>query len=134
MNGRENRDQGSGVRDQAPADAGLTEFERELTRAMRCVEAPAGFAERVMARAESPERAKIPKVVTMTPSWWAWRTWAVGAAAAAIVMGSLAGERIHEQHVRRAEAQHQFEAAQRITDQTLAHVRAQVQQAISLSE
>jgi hypothetical protein len=120
----------------------VTEFERELTKAMQRVEAPAGFAEDVMARAERPEhakierpeRAKIPKAVATTPSWWAWRTWAVGAAAAAIVLGSLAGERMHDQHVRQAQAQQQFEAAQRITDQTLAHVRAQVQQAISLSE
>ncbi|HEY5381439.1 MAG TPA: hypothetical protein VIJ65_04240 [Acidobacteriaceae bacterium] len=110
----------------------VTEFERELTKAFagQRVEAPLGFAGRVMARAErEPARGKLLAMPVRQ-----WRAWAAGAVAAVIVMGALQGERVHQEHERRVQAQRQFEAAEQITDQALAQARAQVQRAISLSE
>jgi hypothetical protein len=110
----------------------VTEFERELAKAFagQRVEAPMGFAERVMARAgREPARGRLLVMPVRQ-----WRAWAAGAAAAVIVMGALQGERVHQQHEQRAQAQRQFETAERITDQALSQARAQVQRAISLSE
>jgi hypothetical protein len=105
----------------------VTEFELELTRAMRCVEAPTGFAEDVMARAErKPVRSKL-LVMPVRPR----RVWATGAVAALIVMGALQGERVHQrrEQARTARVEQQFETAMRITDQALAQTRGQLKRA-----
>jgi hypothetical protein len=103
-----------------------TEFERNLAQALRPVDAPEGFADRVMARAQgsTPGAAKVIRMPLRT------RMWATGAIAAALVAGVFA-EQTHVRHQReKAElAQQQFEAAMRITDQTLDHVKQQLQQA-----
>jgi RNA polymerase sigma-70 factor (ECF subfamily) len=107
-------------------DESFAGLEQELTQALRRVDAPAGFAERTMARAGTAKPAAA-KVVTMAPR----RVWASGAIAAVLMVGALVGEQTHLRHERdRAEqAQRQFDAAMRITDQTLEHVREQLQQA-----
>ena len=103
----------------------MSEFEQELTQAMRAVDPPEGFADRVMARVEAPARGKVLTMPHMP------RMWASGAVAAALLVGALVGEQTHLRHEReRAEqAQRQFDTAMRITDQTLEHVREQLQQA-----
>jgi flagellar basal body-associated protein FliL len=127
-------------------------FERELTQAMRPVDAPQGFADRVLGQiAEAqPRRAKVlmmPRQVQL---------WAGGAIAAALLVGAFG---VREQRVRHrreqaaqaqqqsqaqqqfqlavqitgntladAPAQRQFEVAMQITNETLDSVRAQLQQ------
>jgi hypothetical protein len=108
-----------------------TEFEQHLTEALRPVAAPDGFADRVMARVHSPAAARA-KVVTMPLRA---RPWIGGAIAAVLLVGVYTGvhtgEQAHQRREReRAErAQQQFDAGMRITDQTLEHVRLQLQQA-----
>ena len=94
---------------------------------MRAVDPPEGFADRVMARAQLPAPAQA-KVVRMQPRA---RPWISGAIAAALLAGVYVGDQMHLHHEReRAElAQQQFETAMRITDETLDHVRLQLQQA-----
>ena len=112
-------------------DAPLSEFEQELTQALRHVAAPEGFADRIMVRAESPAEPQATaraRVITMTPRP---SRWASGALAATLLVAAVITQQTHERHQRQqAElAQQQFDAAMRITDQTLEHVRQQLQQA-----
>ena len=98
------------------------EFEQELARAMRGVDPPQGFADRVMARAQAdvPVRAKVlwmPRRV---------RQWTEGALAAALLAGVFLGEQAHLRHQREQAAQQQFEQAMRITNRTLEHVQQQL--------
>lgn len=100
------------------------QFERELTRAMRSVDPPEGFAQRTMARVQSivPVRAKVllmPRRV---------RLWAGGAIAAALLAGVFFAEQAHQRRQREeaALAQRQFELAMRITDHALEHTRQQL--------
>lgn len=102
-------------------------FEERLAEAMRHVDAPAGFADRVLARSRVQPPAQA-RVIAMPPrySWWAG-----GVIAAALLGGVFLGE---QQHIRRqreqaALAQQQFEEAMRITDRTLEHTREQLQHA-----
>ncbi|HEY5056136.1 MAG TPA: hypothetical protein VII58_08240 [Acidobacteriaceae bacterium] len=115
------------------ADSENAEFERarfeaELTLALRQVEAPEGFAERVLAKATEAEPRKA-KVLQMPRRVQVW----VGGAVAAALMVAAVG--IHRQHVRQqraeeaAQAQQQLELALQITGETLANVRAQMRQA-----
>ncbi|HEX9201303.1 MAG TPA: hypothetical protein VF865_17215 [Acidobacteriaceae bacterium] len=105
----------------------FAEFEQYLTKALRRVDAPQGFVERTMARAEGSgaPRGKI----LMMPS--RLRVWSSGAVAAALVAGVFVAERTHIRREReKAEfAQQQFEAAMRITGETLQQTRLQLQQA-----
>ncbi|HEX4155194.1 MAG TPA: hypothetical protein VHY48_06240 [Acidobacteriaceae bacterium] len=106
------------------------EVELALHRGMSRVDAPAGFADRMMERAEragSQKRSRHAKILTMPMRQW--RVWAAGAVAAVIVLGALQGERVHQEHERRAQAQRQFVIAERITDQTLEHTRQQLERA-----
>ena len=105
----------------------LTKFEQELTQAMRGVDPPEGFADRVMARAQASERPRA-RVLQMPARL---RMWASGAVAAALLAGCYFGEETRLRHQReKAElAQRQFDTAMRITDETLDHVRLQLQQA-----
>ena len=105
----------------------FTQFEKELKEAMRAVDAPEGFAERVLARAEASVLPRA-RVLTMPHRL---RSWTGGAIAAALLVGAFTGEEVHLRRQReRAElAQRQFETAMRITDRTLEHVRQQLQQA-----
>jgi hypothetical protein len=102
-------------------------FERDLLRAMRRVDAPAGFVERTMARASATARPRA-KVIVMRPSVRAWMS---GAIAAALLTGVFVTDQVHARHQREEAqaAQQQFEAGIRITDQTLDQVRLQLQEA-----
>jgi hypothetical protein len=113
------------------------EFERELAGALRRVDAPEGFAERVMARAGAEATAESPiepvtpmraKVLAMPwrPTWWA-----SGTIAAALLAGVFVAQQKHDRDQRQqAEvAQQQFDAAMRITSETLEQTRLQLQQA-----
>ncbi|MGA1981624.1 MAG: hypothetical protein ABSG84_04050 [Acidobacteriaceae bacterium] len=116
-------------------EGSLTKFEQELTQAMRAVDPPEGFAERVLTRAEAREapRARVLAMPRRRPLWTS------GAVAAALLVGVFVGEQTHMRHQReqaeatqqqRAEAaQRQFEAGIRITDETLDHARAQLARA-----
>lgn len=105
-----------------------TRLEAELTLAMQHVDAPAGFADRVMAKvaAPAPRRAKILMMPRRV------RAWVGGAVAAGLLVGAVG---IQQQHVRRERAEEavrarqQYEQALQITGETLDHVRAQLQQA-----
>ncbi len=110
-------------------------LERELAVALgRRAVVPEGFAERVLARAA----AEVPAEERGRLLRWRGQTgWAGWAVAAGLTVGVLAGGGVWErrQVEQRAEARRcadataQFETAQRITDQTLDRVRAQMERA-----
>jgi hypothetical protein len=105
------------------------EFDQELAWMLPRVDAPQGFAAKVMAAAETPKKAKLfafPRVPV----------WATGAIAAGVIVGALAVGDVHLKHEQqRAEAQRQFETATQITDRALEHARQQLAKAgISLEE
>jgi hypothetical protein len=117
--------------------AGLPE--RDLIRAFEPLDPPSGFADRVMARALAGERPSEVageargKLFVMPVRQW--RVWAAGAVAAVIVLGVLQGQRVEQRHEQQVKAQQEFEAAQRITDQTMQHTRDLLRRAgISLEE
>jgi hypothetical protein len=127
MNGREKNNE---IFEDERERARYAEVELALHRAMGRMDAPSGFADRVMTRTEAraqPARSERGRLLAMP--MLQWRTWAAGAIAAVLVVGVVQSDRIHQEHERQAQAQAQFEAAERITDQALAHVRAQVEQA-----
>jgi hypothetical protein len=109
------------------SDENNPEFETYLTRAMRPADPPAGFAARLLAKAAA-ETTASPKVVVMhrrTPAWLS------GAIAAALLTGTFVAEHNYErrQQQRAQQAQQQFNAAMRITGETLDQTRQQLQQA-----
>ena len=105
----------------------FTKFEQELAQAMRAVDPPEGFADRVMARAQSPAPAQA-KVVRMQPRA---RPWIGGAIAAVLLAGVFVADEVHvrRQRERGELAQQQFEAGLRITDEALQHTREQLARA-----
>ena len=138
MNGPE--EQGIGNREQGIEDARMQEFEQALARAMRRVEVRAETTAKFLALAEEAERKGVHaggglrlikfsnggRVFAM-PRIPPARAWIGGAIAAVLVMGCFVGAHVHTEHERRAQAEQQFETAERITDQTLAHTREQLQ-------
>jgi hypothetical protein len=105
----------------------LAQLEQYLTHALRRVDAPKGFAERTLARAQSGSVPRGKLLVMPTRL----RAWTSGAIAAALAAGVFVGEQIHVRHQRAkaAVAQQQFEAAMRITGETLEQTRLQLQRA-----
>lgn len=107
----------------------MNEFEEQVAKALQRVEAPEGFAARVMARTEAP--VALPRnVVEMRPRMRA-QMWVGGAVAAMLAVGAFVGEAVHVRHQREqaALATQQFEAAVRIEDQILRHTREQLARA-----
>lgn len=104
----------------------MDEFERQLARALRRVEAPEGFAARVMGRVDAPVPAKVVEMPRRQAPMWIG-----GAIAAMLAVGALVGEAVHVRHQREeaAVATQQFEAAMRVTDQALDQTRAQLKRA-----
>jgi hypothetical protein len=102
----------------------FAEFEQQLTQALRRVDAPKGFAERTMTRAQVADEA--PGKVLMMPS--RIRLWTSGAIAAALVAGVFVADQMHVRHQREV-AQQQFEAGMRITDRALDHARERLEHA-----
>ena len=113
-------------------DLKLAEFELELARAMRRVDAPEGFAARVMERAASPVDVE-QKVLVMRPRSGLWRmqAWMGGAIAAVLVLGMVAAEQMHlrRERAEQAKADQQFAVAMQVTDHALAQTREQLQRA-----
>ena len=105
----------------------LAEVEEYLTKALRPVDPPASLTERILAQAEST-RLVPAKVVTMPVRT---RVWASSAIAAALVAGFLIGGQIHVRRERQKVevAQRQFDAALKITSDTLEQTRRELQQA-----
>jgi hypothetical protein len=104
----------------------LAEFELQLARAMRRVDAPEGFADRIM------ERSAIPaeRVIVMRPRGRLVRmqAWMGGAIAAALALGMFGAEQIHQRR-EQARADQQFAVAMQATDHALDQTRAQLQRA-----
>lgn len=98
------------------------QFEVRLNEALRRVDSPEGFADRVMARVEAAPRRKL---FVMSPRT---STWVTGAIAAVLALGIFTGQRVHLYHERQLATQ-QFETATRIEDQALAHARQQLERA-----
>lgn len=122
-------------------DPRMKEFEQALGRAMQRVEVRAETAAKFLALAEEAERSRVKaggglrlvrfssggRVLAMPRP----RAWMGGAIAAVLAIGVFAGAHIHEQHEqheRQMMAQQQFETAERITDETLARTRAELEQ------
>ena len=106
-------------------DLKLAEFELQLARAMRRVDAPDGFAARVMDKAEQAQR-----VVVMRPRSGLFRmqAWMGGAAAAVLALGMYGAEVLHQRR-EQAKADQQFAVAVQATDHALAQTREQLQRA-----
>ncbi len=148
MNGPEQRDQREEMKDKLNDpemnDPRMQEFEQTLSRAMQRVEVRAETSAKLLALAAEAERNRVHagggfrwlklsnggRVFT-TPRLPQTRAWMGGAIAAVLALGVFFGTHIHdqhEQHERRAAAEHQFETAERITDETLARTREQLEQ------
>ena len=102
------------------------QFEQRLHRAMQGMDAPAGFAEKVMERAGVENAPRRPTLLTMPTQT---RAWLSGALAAGMLGGALWAGEVHVRREReRAEiAQRQFEDGVRITDRALDRARQQLQ-------
>jgi hypothetical protein len=108
----------------------MTEFELQLARAMSRVDAPEGFAARVMERTTSPAE----KVIVMRPRSGLLRmqAWAGGAIAAMLALGMFGAEQLHlrrERAEETARADQQFAVAVQVTDHALAQTREQLARA-----
>ncbi len=122
----------------AEEQAAEAAFERDLVGALRPLQLPAGFAERLEARraeqGETPAPATAGRMAKVLP----FRTLRVvggGAIAAMLLAGVFAAEDVRqhrEQAQRRALATQQFETANRITAQALAHTREELERAGAL--
>ncbi len=120
----------------------MSEFEKQLSKALRSVDAPETLVESVMLQVDAESIAAptyVSKARHGAPSWWvmprAWFGAAVFATASLLLVGVVGGERLHQRHMREAEATQQFETATRITDQALEHAREQLARAgVSLEQ
>ena len=126
MSDQEKRVDGPELVPHAEPELKLAEFELQLARAMRRVDAPAGFAERVMERTTSPAE----KIVVMRPRSGLWRmqAWTGGAIAAVLALGMFGAEQLHQRR-ERERADQQFAVAVQVTDHALAQTREQLQRA-----
>jgi len=122
-----------------PLSPEFSEFEYQLRNSLRPVDPPAGFADRVLARARQSEGLDRPPKQALAessrPRIFAFpglrsRLWA-GSAIAAMLLAGIVTEENHrmEQRHKAEEAQRQFEAALQVTDRTLDHVRQQLSRA-----
>jgi len=125
-------------------DARMQEFEQALSRAMQRVEVRAETSAKLLALAEEAERKRVHagggfRLIKFSNGGRVFamprpRAWMGGAIAAVLALGVFFGTHVHEQHEqheqhqRRVMAEQQFEAAERITDETLARTREQLQQ------
>jgi len=122
-------------------DLKLAEFELTLARAMARVDAPEGFASRVVELAEgggcahvSEARHGVPRVVAMRAGRTMWRmqAWMGGAIAAVLALGMFGAEQLHQRRERAeeaAKADQQFAVAMQVTDHALETTREQLQRA-----
>ena len=103
------------------------QFEEYLSVQLRRVDAPEGFEDSILARADA-EAPTLAKVIVM-PS--RRRVWTSGAVAAALLVGGLLTQQVEVRRQRQqAEvAQQQFDTAIRITGETLDDTRQQLRDA-----
>ena len=112
----------------------MDEFEEQLVRQLRRVDAPEGFALRVLDRVSDHTEQQPPlraRVLTM-PAWsFKPRVWVGGAIAAALVLGCFAAQqvRVKQQQEKAELAQQQFDTAMRVTDHALDQTRAHLERA-----
>ena len=117
-------------------------FEAKLRKALERVDAPPtlrAFLETAIEAQEhqrktgklwfAPKRGG--KLLVLPKPWrWVMSPWAGGAVAALLVAGVFAtGVRVHEEHVKQAQATQQFEQATQITDRALEHAREKLRKA-----
>jgi len=122
------------------------EFDEVLASALKRVDAPVGFAARVMERAGAETRVResgpgAPGVVaahgkTRILAFPRRPVWATGAIAAGLIVGALTVGQVHERReqaarveAQRMQAEKDFETASRIEDATLEHTREQLARA-----
>jgi hypothetical protein len=115
-------------------DESFAEVEEHLAYALRPVAPPNGFADRIVARAVQISPSTRAKVVEMTGRrrlWTGWTIWTSGAIAAALLAGFFITGQTRARHQRQEveRAEHQFEVALRITDETLEQTRQQLHEA-----
>lgn len=133
-------------------DTELAAWEITLTQALRPVEPPAGFAERVLRRAslvaDAEAASSLQTVVTGARleggrrpaakllAWPRARAWVAGVAAAALVVGVFIEQGTYKrrEHARvaaerRLFANQEFEASLRITDTTMERMRGRLRRA-----
>jgi hypothetical protein len=138
MNGPEEREQRKEMKELYEGEVAPTEFEQALARAMQRVDVRAETTKKFLALAEEAEKQRVAKggglrlvsfsgggrVVAMPRP----QAWMGGAIAAVLAIGCFVGAHIHTEHERKVQADRQFEAAERITDETLARTREELQQ------
>jgi hypothetical protein len=107
-------------------DVKLAEFELQLARAMRRVDAPEGFVERVMETSANP--AEKVRVMRPRQGMWRMQAWMGGAVAAALALGMFGAQQLHQRR-EQAKADQQFAVAMQVTDHALAQTREQLQRA-----
>jgi len=117
----------------------MDEFDVELGLAMKYVDAPEGFAERVMASAVPTHDDKTvmngPPRAGKLLAFPRRQVWATGAIAAALIVGAFSVSEVHERReqarveAKRVEAEREFETASQIEDKTLEHAREQLARA-----
>jgi mannose/fructose/N-acetylgalactosamine-specific phosphotransferase system component IIB len=114
-----------------------SEFDEVLASALKRVDAPEGFAARLMERAASDERVSAATHgKTRILAFPRRQVWATGAIAAALIVGALTVGQVHERReqtarveAQRMQAQKDFETASRIEDAALEHTREQLARA-----
>jgi hypothetical protein len=129
MSDQEKRVDGPELIPNVEPDLKLAEFEVQLARAMRHVDAPEGFAARVLDKAEQTQT-----VIVMRPRKGLWRmqAWTGGAIAALLALGMFGAEQLHlrrERAEETAKADQQFAVAVQVTDHALAQTREQLARA-----
>jgi hypothetical protein len=105
----------------------MSDFEKDLTQAMQRLDAPEGFAARLMERASVETLDHRRLIATPRRRWW-WSGSGI-AVAAGLVAGIFVVQQIHVRHEREqaAVAQQQFETAMRVTDHALNHTWARLE-------
>jgi hypothetical protein len=134
MSDQEKRVDGPELVPELVPDLKLAEFELQLARAMSRVDAPEGFAERVMDRAGERMTSPVEKAIVMRPRSGLLRmqAWAGGAIAAMLALGMFGAEQLHLRRERveeTARADQQFAVAVQVTDHALAQTREQLARA-----
>lgn len=122
--------------DPGPMTEDFAALEHELRNALRPVDPPAGFADRVIARARAeapaePRRARILSFPSIGRRIW------IPSAITAMLLVGVAGEQAHQhleerrqaEEARKQLAQKQYETALQVTDRALEHAREQLQRA-----
>jgi hypothetical protein len=112
----------------------LKGFEEQLASAMKRVDAPRGLSGAVMLAVAREKRRTQPGVLARFFALFAAPAWAMSAVVALLIVGVLGAGQVYEKREhrvieaqQRAEADREFETADRITDRALDHVRQQLE-------